>query len=452
MSRPGENDSGVSRPNGPPGLDLGRLTGWLDAELPGLRTGPLSAEVIAGGRSNLTYRLTDGGHTWALRRPPLGHVLPTAHDMAREYTVISGLHGSAVPVPEPVALCTDAEVLGQPFYLMSFVPGVVLDQPGLVPDRPTAARTGELLVDTLVALHGVDPAAVGLAGFGRPEGFLPRQVARWHQQFQASVPAGAATPGAGGRRAAHRAAAGSSRAGIVHGDYRLTNVLFSPGLHRDRRGGGLGDGHPGRSADRSRAALRLSPAGRRCRLGDAGLPAAQGFLGPDELVGRYAERTGQSLDGLDWYIAFGYFKLAVIAAGIHARYLQGKTVGSGFEVFGSLRDATLAAAAERLTGRGNDGLPAQRAVGRVAGRAGRPSWTARLSGRSVFAAQERADRAAGRPFATPAVLAELKAEARRRGLWNLFLPDDRFGAGLSVLDYAPLAELSGRVGGWPRRR
>ncbi len=344
MTTPGQ-------PDDPPGLDLTRLTPWFDRELPGLRAADLTAEVIAGGRSNLTYRLTDGAHTWALRRPPLGHVLPTAHDMAREYTVISGLHGSAVPVPEPVALCTDPDVLGQPFYLMSFVPGVVLDQPGLVPDRATATRTGELLVDTLVALHGIDPDAVGLAGFGRPEGFLPRQVARWHKQFQASLPAGdpAAAPEQAVVQRLTERLPSSSRAGIVHGDYRLTNVLFSPGFERiaavvDWEMATLGD--PLTDLGLLYVYHRLAGAADSVM---PDFPAAQGFLGPDELVGRYAERTGQSLDGLDWYVAFGYFKLAVIAAGIHARYLQGKTVGSGFEVFGSLRDATLAAAAERLT-------------------------------------------------------------------------------------------------------
>jgi len=337
------------RPDGPPGLDLSRLTGWFDRELPGLRTGELAAEVIAGGRSNLTYRLTDGAHTWALRRPPLGHVLPTAHDMAREYTVISGLHGTAVPAPGPVALCTDAGVLGQPFYLMSFVPGVVLDRPGLVPDRQAATRTGELLVDTLVALHGIDPQAVGLAGFGRPEGFLARQVGRWHQQFQASVPGGSAQEAAVVERLTARLP-DSSRSGIVHGDYRLTNVLFRPDFTAieavvDWEMATLGD--PLTDLGLLYVYHRLAGAADSVM---PDFPATQGFLGPDELVGRYAERTGQSLDGLDWYIAFGYFKLAVIAAGIHARFLQGKTVGSGFEVFGSLRDATLAAAAERLTG------------------------------------------------------------------------------------------------------
>jgi len=337
-------------PSDIPGLDLEQVTTWLDQVRPGLRHGSLTGEVIAGGRSNLTYRLTDGAHTWALRRPPLGHVLPTAHDMAREYTVISALHGSAVPVPEPVALCTDPDVLGQPFYLMSFVPGIVLDRSDLVPDRPTATRTGELLVDTLVALHGIDPHAVGLTGFGRPEGFLARQVARWHQQFQASMPAGDSA-GEGEavvvERLTERLPA-SSRAGIVHGDYRLTNVLFSPGFDEiaavvDWEMATLGD--PLTDLGLLYVYHQLAGAADSVM---PDFPAAQGFLGPDQLLDRYAGRTGQSLAELDWYIAFGYFKLAVIAAGIHARYLQGKTVGSGFEVFGRLRDTTLGAAAERL--------------------------------------------------------------------------------------------------------
>src|SRR5579875_2624765 len=104
-----------------PGVDLGALTRWLDRERPGLRSGELTGEVIAGGKSNLTYRIADGSSTWALRRPPLAHVLPTAHDMAREFRVISALAGTDVPVPQPIALCGDADVLGAPFYLMGFV-------------------------------------------------------------------------------------------------------------------------------------------------------------------------------------------------------------------------------------------------------------------------------------------------------------------------------------------
>src|SRR3954447_20374566 len=130
-----------------PGVDLAALTRWLDVERPGLRQGPLDGAVIAGGKSNLTYRITDETTTWALRRPPLAHVLPTAHDMVREFRVISALAGTAVPVAPAVALCDDPAVLGAPFYLMGFVDGVVLDRPdrlaGLAPHAAT--RSCELL-------------------------------------------------------------------------------------------------------------------------------------------------------------------------------------------------------------------------------------------------------------------------------------------------------------------
>ena len=334
---------------GPPGLDLDRLTRWFDDELPGLRAGGLRAEQIAGGRSNLTYRLTDGANTWALRRPPLGHVLPTAHDMAREFTVISALHGSAVPVPEPIALCADTAVLGQPFYLMSFVDGVVLERPELAPDRGAATRASELLVDTLVALHGIDPQPVGLRDFGRPDGFLARQVARWHKQFQASAPGGSDVEHTVVQQLTQRLP-DSARTSVVHGDYRLTNVLYASDFSRiaavvDWEMATLGDP----LTDLGLLYVYHELSGTQDSV-MPDFPPAQGFLGPDELVERYARHTGQQLGELDWYVAFGYFKLAVIAAGIHARYLQGKTVGSGFEVFGRLRDSTLAAAAERVSG------------------------------------------------------------------------------------------------------
>jgi aminoglycoside phosphotransferase (APT) family kinase protein len=348
----------------PPGLDLARLTEWFDRELPGRRTGELSAEVIAGGRSNLTYRLTDGTNRWALRRPPMGHVLPTAHDMAREFTVISALHGSAVPVPEPVALCPDRGVLGEPFYLMSFVDGIVLDEPAKAGDLVTARRSTEALVDTLVALHAIAPEEVGLEAFGRPEGFLQRQIGRWHKQFRASLPEGGDSEGGDSEASATEDSEAnvvaalsdrlppSGRAGIVHGDYRLTNVLFEPDL-----GGGratiaavvdwematLGDpltdvGLLYVYHERSRASAGVMP----------DFPAAQGFLSPEAMVRRYADASGIDVAALDWHIAFGYFKLSVIAAGIAARYRQGLTVGEGFEVFGALRDDALAAAARKL--------------------------------------------------------------------------------------------------------
>lgn len=159
-------------PSPPPGLDPERLRGHLDRERPGLVGGPLTARLIEGGRSNLTYLVGDGSHDWVVRRPPLGHVLATAHDMKREFRVISALHPTAVPVPAPLLLCEDPEVLGAPFYLMEYVTGTPYRTAGqlapLGPARTHAAVLG--LVDTLVALHAVDPGTVGLGDFGGPRG------------------------------------------------------------------------------------------------------------------------------------------------------------------------------------------------------------------------------------------------------------------------------------------
>src|SRR3954466_1195655 len=214
-------------PDHPPGLDLDRLRGLLDGERPGLVHGPLTGRLIEGGRSNLTYAVTDGTTQWVVRRPPLGHVLATAHDMKREHRVISALYPTSVPVPRPVLLCEDEEVLGAPFYVMEFVEGTPYrTAQQLAPLGERRTRDAVLsLVDTLVELHAVDPAEVGLGDFGRPEGFLDRQLRRWGKQLDASR---------------HRQLAGidelhaargrelprSPAPAVVHGDFRLDNVLI----------------------------------------------------------------------------------------------------------------------------------------------------------------------------------------------------------------------------------
>lgn len=214
-------------PDHPPGLDLDRLRGLLDGERPGLVHGPLTGRLIEGGRSNLTYAVSDGTSKWVVRRPPLGHVLATAHDMKREYRVISALHPTNVPVPRPVLLCEDEEVLGSPFYVMEYVEGTpyrTADQ--LAPLGPERTRGAVLsLVDTLVELHAVDPAEVGLADFGRPEGFLDRQLRRWGKQLDASRNRELA--GIDELHAAlGRELPRSPAPAVVHGDYRLDNVLI----------------------------------------------------------------------------------------------------------------------------------------------------------------------------------------------------------------------------------
>ncbi|WP_405634621.1 phosphotransferase family protein [Streptomyces sp. NBC_01178] len=320
----------------PPGLDPVALRARLDRERPGLVSGPLEARLIEGGRSNLTYVVGDGTGRWVVRRPPLGHVLATAHDMGREYRVISGLHPTAVPVPEPLLLCEDDAVLGAPFYVMEYVEGTpyrTADQLApLGPERTRAAVLG--LVDTLVDLHAVDPEAVGLGDFGRPEGFLDRQLRRWGKQLDASRNRELA--GIDELHAAlGRALPASPAPTVVHGDYRLDNVLLGPD-------------------DRIRAVLdwEMSTLGDPLTdLGllvmyssDLGLPrspvsttsGAPGHPSPAELIERYAARSGRDASAISWYTAFAWFKLAVILEGIHYRYTLGQTVGAGFDRIGDL--------------------------------------------------------------------------------------------------------------------
>ncbi|GAA1814278.1 phosphotransferase family protein [Planosporangium flavigriseum] len=308
----------------PPGLDLTRAEPYLAQA--GL-TGPLTASVISGGRSNLTYVVTDGTKQVVLRRPPLGHVLPSAHDMAREYRVITALAQVGFPVPESLLLCPDADVIGAPFYVMEYVDGIVVRGANIGPEA--ASQCGEKLIDLLVRLHGVDHSEVGLADFGRPEGYLERQVRRWHQQWERSKTRELPLLEQVTERLA-KELPDSPRAGIVHGDYRLDNVMFSHDLSAilavmDWEMATIGDP----LADvgllvvyTDLAQLSLLP------------PVPRGFPTGAELAARYAAATGIDVARLNWYVAFGNYKLAVISEGIHARYLQGKTVGAGFETFG----------------------------------------------------------------------------------------------------------------------
>jgi len=324
----------------PPGLDLDQLRRHLDRERPGLVAGPLSGRIVEGGRSNLTYIVGDGSSTWVVRRPPLGHVLATAHDMKREHRVISALYPTSVPVPEAVLLCEDDSVLGAPFYVMEFVPGTpyrTADQLAQIgPERTRAAVLG--LVDTLVDLHAVDPAEVGLADFGRPEGFLDRQLRRWGKQLDASRNRELA--GVDELHAAlGRSLPTSPAATIVHGDYRLDNVL----VNQDDDG-----------VDRIKAVLDWEMSTLGDPLTDLGLlvmysakldlpdspvsttAAAAGHPDAAELVERYAARSGRDVSAVSWYTAFAWFKLAVILEGIHYRYTLGQTVGAGFDRIGEL--------------------------------------------------------------------------------------------------------------------
>jgi len=320
-------------------VDLERLRPWFAAHVAGATGGSLHASVISGGRSNLTYFVGDDTHEWVLRRPPLGHVLPTAHDMAREYKVLAALAATAVPVPAPLAFCDDAAVNDAPFYVMEKVDGEILrtpaDMAGLTADD--ARRCSEELVDVLVAIHAVDYASVGLADFGRPDGYVERQVRRWGEQWQRSKTRELPAIDELARRL-RNAIPESPPPTIVHGDYRLDNTMLAPG-------------DPGRIV----AVLDWEMATLGDPLADLGLflvywardeaqtgnvgatiSTDSGFLSRDAVVARYAEKSGRDVSQLDFYEALASYKLAIILEGIHARFLMGKTVGDGFQHIGAL--------------------------------------------------------------------------------------------------------------------
>lgn len=317
------------------GINSAEVTAWLIGNVDGVAA-PFSFELITGGRSNLTFAVADAaGRRLVLRRPPTSHVLSTAHDMGREYRIISALRGTPVPVPAALGYCADEAVNGQPFYVMDFVDGHVLRgvaEAEAILDERARKVAGEDLVDVLAALHQVDIDAVGLGSLARRDGYIERQLRRWHGQFRQSqqqarevgvyrpVPlvdevhdllAGRVPPQHG--------------AAIVHGDYRIDNTVLS-------------------AEGRVRAVLDWE----LCTLGDpladvgilmaywaaqpvAALPAATslpGFPAMAELAGRYADRSGRDLADLSFYTAFAYWKLACILEGVYVRYAA-RAMGAG---------------------------------------------------------------------------------------------------------------------------
>jgi aminoglycoside phosphotransferase (APT) family kinase protein len=320
------------------GIRVAAVSRFFARHVPGA-DGPLSFELLSGGRSNLTYLVRGAGRRWVLRRPPLGHVLPTAHDMAREYRVLSALADTAVPVARTFALCEDEQVNGAPFYVMEYRDGVVLehDLPEGFATRPEERRRiGLALVDTLVALHAIDVEKVGLGDFGRPVGYLERQVRRWTQQWGRSKTAELPAVEELLRRLA-AALPESPAATIVHGDYRLGNLALDrhdPGrvvAVFDWEMATLGDP----LADLGYTlAYWAEPGDPEGRGGVGSLPRVTrhpGFPGRAELVEEYARRSGRDVRAVDFYRVLALTKLAVIAEGIWARHLQGKTLGEGFE-------------------------------------------------------------------------------------------------------------------------
>ena len=339
---PARDDRARSGPAPVPGADPATVGAWLADELGDERWHGCTLHPIGAGRSNLTYRVESPAGAVVLRRPPVGRVAATAHDMGRERRVITALAGTPVPVPRVLAAVAGGPPVDAPCYVMELVEGVVPLRelpPGWASTEDERRRVSTALVDVLVALHAVDPHAVGLGDFGRPESFLTRQVGRWVAQWEQArdgVPADAATADELSRLAERLAATvpATQRHTIVHGDYRIDNCLFDagdPGRIRavlDWELSTLGDPladlglllvywHQADELPVWRAAQHLSSPTR--------LP---GFLRRDEVASAYAAGSGADLAPLPWYVAFGAFKLGVVLAGILARVQAGMVPAS----------------------------------------------------------------------------------------------------------------------------
>ncbi|MFY9331172.1 MAG: phosphotransferase family protein [Candidatus Nanopelagicales bacterium] len=317
-------------------LDTPGFQAWLlEQQLTDDASTPLESELLTGGRSNVTYRVSQGEREWVVRRPPFGHVMPSAHDMGREFTVLSGLRGGGFRVPQPYAFCDDARVIGAPFLVMEFVAGSVYahrwQTEGLAVEQ--TSTLSEQLVSVLADLHAVNADAVGLGDFGRPQGFLQRQVRRWQQQWELSQTRDFALMAEFATRLHSQVGEMPTETdwSIIHGDYRLDNTIVDPETFRIRA---VVDwemstlGHP-----MSDLALLLvywtqpnDGLRKNVPLTD-GVTDAAGFVSREQIVGMYVERSGRSVDDLDVCIALSCFKLAVILESIRKRMIAGQQVG-----------------------------------------------------------------------------------------------------------------------------
>lgn len=336
------------------GIRADEVTGWFAEHVPAAEA-PLSFDLLAGGRSNLTYAVTDTtGARWVLRRPPLGHVLATAHDMAREHRIIAALADTDVPVPPVIGLSGDDSVNGAPFYVMDFVDGPIVANAAAARELPIEhrARATDSIVDVLARIHAVDVDAVGLGDLGRRDGYIERQLKRWHGQWEKTK-----TRELPAIDAVHdRLAAAVPEPGpatIVHGDYRLDNCI----LHEEGRVQAVLDwelctlGDP--LADVGQLCMYWTEPGDTLVAAPDAPTTVEGFGPRAHLLARYGAASGRDLADIDYYVAFGYWKLACICEGVLKRYQAGVMGGadvSGLVEMFTHHVANLAAAAATTLG------------------------------------------------------------------------------------------------------
>lgn len=311
-------------------LPLDRLGVYLQRELSG-GVEPVTVEQFPSGHSNLTYLVRRGDREWVLRRPPFGNVVASAHDMGREYRMLSRLHAVFPPAPRPELFCDDEEILGAPFYLMERRRGVILRKTlpsGLTIEPELARRMSSALIDNLAALHAIDVHAAGLADMGKPDGYVQRQVAGWSKRYAnaktSSVPAM--------ERLAEWLAQNQppeSGVAVIHNDYKYDNVILDPAdLTRivavlDWEMATIGDPLMDLGTSLAYWVEATDPAPlRQAAFGPTALP---GSLTRREVIDRYEQQTGRAVPHPEFYYCFGLFKLAVIVQQIYARFVRGST-------------------------------------------------------------------------------------------------------------------------------
>ena len=310
------------------GINQSNLDAWFDTHIEQAEP-PLTFSLITGGHSNLTFCAEDTrGSKFVLRRPPTGAVIATAHDMAREHRIISALAPTAVPVPLALGLCEDASVNDAPFYVMNFVDGYVLTDAIITAekfDRPSRRQIGEEVIQILSDLHKVVPKDVGLGDLGREEAYIPRQLKRWKTQWEKTKTREISVMDEV-YEGLQSGVPDQQAACIVHGDYRLGNMLTGPDGHvaaiLDWELCTLGDplADLGYIMNNWNDEDEPMPVGG----GATGFPtAAGGFPSREEFVNRYQENTGFDASRIEYYRAFQYWRLAAIVEGVLSRYIKG---------------------------------------------------------------------------------------------------------------------------------
>ena len=306
------------------GIAAPNITRWMIERVPDLAV-PLTFELITGGLSNLTYNVTDtNGRRWVLRRPPLGHVLATAHDMGREVRIITALRESSVPVAPVVGYCEDLEVNDAPFYVMDFVDGVIArnTEAGSVLSLDARRHAGESLIDVLAEIHGIDVDAIGLGDLGRKESYVERQLSRWQRQWESTKDVEVDEMTELHRRLSESVPE-QQAATIVHGDYRLDNCIVDTDGNviavLDWELCTLGDP----MADLGFMFVYWAEASDQFVVIDGSATALEGFPTRAELLALYEARTKRDVSQIGYYVALGYWKLACILQGVLVRYRSG---------------------------------------------------------------------------------------------------------------------------------